>query len=204
MARARSTTWGILAAALLALHALPVGAQTPAAPLNEAERKAAASLAEQALKGRLLWAPRDFYLIDVELLRDKEAETSRRALVTHFRYEGDLAILSVVDLDARQVVRVETRPHQAVGLAEEELRRAEQLALQDPRVAEALGDARAKVRVEALVIRTGDEKDPYFGHRVVRLLFKLGADYLASPVVNVDLTAGRVDLPAPVEAPPHS
>jgi len=124
--------------------------------------------------------------------------------VTHYRYEGDLAILTVVNLSQRAVVSVEARPHLPVGLAQAEFERAKELALADEAVKKALGPNASKVVVEALVIRAIAEKDPYFGRRVVRLLFKLGAGYLSEPIVNVDLTAGRVEiLPPPAEAMPH-
>jgi len=79
---------------------------------------------------------------------------------------------------------VEARPHLPVGLAQAEFERAKELALSDDAVRKALGSNASNVVVEALVIRAIADKDPYFGRRVVRLLFKLGADYLSEPIVK--------------------
>ena len=42
----------------------------------------------------------------------------------------------------------------------------------------------------------GAKGSAIYGHRYVRLIFKVGDDYLRYPVVHVDLTEGRVLLEA--------
>ena len=56
----------------------------------------------------------------------------------------------------------------------------------------ALERWRGELQVEAIQSRAASETDPLFGHRVVRLLFRVRRGWLDDPVVHVDLTAGRV------------
>jgi len=165
--------------------------------LTADERARAVELADRALRERKLIADGPIFVVDVDLIRDKVArsEVGRRgALVTHYRYRGDLAIITHIDLAESRILQVETIPHLSVPLAEEEFKRARQMALTDPAVRGALGRNLDKVVVQALVLRSAAAQDPIYGHRVVRLLFKVGRDYLSQPVVLVDLTAGKVSL----------
>ena len=139
-----------------------------------------------------LTADARIYLVDVEVFRDKGAETGRQVLVTHYRTEGDLAILSRVDLRAGNVVGVESVAHLPVRLSNEEYKIARRMALEHPTVEAALRGL--EVEVEAQVSRTFAEDDPQFGHRVVHLLFKTPKGYLESPAVIVDLTAGEITV----------
>ena len=163
--------------------------------LSADERARAVALAEGALRERNLAAEGPIFVVDVDLIRDKVAgsEDGRRgALVTQYRYRGDLAIITHVDLAAGKVLKVEEVPHLPVPLAEEELKRARQMALDDAAVRSVLGRPLDGVTVEALVTRPGSQGDPLYGHRLVRLLFKAGRDYLSQPAVLVDLTDGKV------------
>ena len=171
---------------------------TLAFQLTASEKALAADLAETAIAH--LRTPSPLYLVRTRLVREKSGR--RLAQVTHYRYDGDLAILTLVDLGEKQVREVKEEPHLTVPLAEEELRRARDLALADPRVRKELGSAVGSVEVEELVLRTADEKDEFFGHRVVRLLFLQGGIYLERPLVLVDLTAQKVVI-APVSTEPH-
>ncbi len=50
-----------------------------------------------------------------------------------------------------------------------------------------------KIEVDALVTTTVDEKAFGYRHRLVRIYFRQGRDYLLyAPKVDVDLTAGKV------------
>jgi hypothetical protein len=143
--------------------------------------------------------------IGVDLIRRKSEGEGERDLpalyrVQHYRYADDTVITSIVDLDgARVAEQTETR-NAPVRLSEGELGEARTLALADPHVAAALGGR--EVVVEPLVVRTSDRADPWFGRRIVRLLFRLGADYLSQPIVFVDLTRRRVII-QPGHGPAH-
>lgn len=136
------------------------------------------------------------YVTRVELYRDKEAEakriSNRQALVTRYRYDGDLTILTIVDLTSREVTRVDSIPHLPTPLSPEEFEMAKDMALTNPEVEAALAPYIEQLEVEPLVSRTFSEQDPLFGHRVVRLLFRVGRNYLTKPTVTVDLTAKKV------------
>jgi hypothetical protein len=196
--RPRILPW-LAASSILALSS-PVFAQDQAqastAELGPAERQAAADLAAQAVERAGLRTGAPLVLAQVELFRDKDAEArgtlDRMALVTHYRYD-DTAILTRVDLTRRAVVAVEAIPHLAVSLSTEEFERAKTLALSDAAVKAALAPY-GELAVEALVVRATAATDPLFGHRVVRLLFRRGRDYLHEPLVLVDLTASRVTI----------
>ena len=91
---------------------------------------------------------------------------------------------------------VDSVPGLPVSLSPEEFQRARDLALADERVRAALEDRGGSVVIEPLVLRPADHADSLYGHRVVRLLFRLDHDYLSDPVVLVDLTDERVLLEA--------
>lgn len=176
---------------ILAAGPATVAAQRPEPPdtLTAEERAMASRLAEAAVAPLRTGAP--MYLVASELIRPK-GEEARQALVTHYRYDGDLAILTTVDFGRGQVVSLDTVPHLVVPIVQEEVDRARELALADPRVSRAVEAWRSELRVEAIQSRSASEADPLFGHRVVRLLFRVSRGWLDDPVVHVDLTAGRV------------
>jgi Cu2+-containing amine oxidase len=134
------------------------------------------------------------YFTKVELLPDSQAQTKQRlVLVTHYRYRGDEAILSMVDLNRHEVVKVETVPHLPTPLAPEEVARAQQLARTDPQLAEVFNTQGLKVEAKVLYV---PQHDPLFGHRVVALLFSTGGNYLRGPEVLVDLTPETLRIDA--------
>ena len=170
--------------------------------LTPEERTLAGQVADRALRARqLITDTRRVYLVRVEWLRDKEAESrgvaDRKALVTHYRYDDDAALVTVVDLAQRTAVQVDTLPHLPTPLATEEFTRARDLALAHPEVKAALTPYGERVTAEALVTRAASREDPIFGHRVVRMMFRVGPDYLTRPIVLVDLTTGQVTIERP-------
>ncbi len=168
--------------------------EAAAPPLTEAELKQAASIATRELQARKIADART-YFTHAELLRDKSSAV-RRAVVVHYRYAGDQTITAVVDLAAQRVLDVRVEAHGSAALSEEEFHQARELALADPNVARALGGNRDRVTIEPLLLRA-PEGDPLYGHRVVRLLFRIERDYLSAPIVHVDLTERRVIIEAP-------
>ena len=165
-----------------------------------AEREVAVALAEGAIAERKLRTASPLYVTNVDLVRDKadDAESEERlAMVTHYRYEGDLAIQTLVNLTEKKVVSLESIPHLPTPLVAQEFSLARELALSRADVKQALEEYRDRLNVEALVVRTASEDDPLFGHRVVRLLFRVGQDYLSTPIVMVDLTEKKVIIQQP-------
>ncbi len=134
--------------------------------------------------------------IGTEIVRQK-SETGKDSPIKiyrtiHYRYSDDAAIFSLVNPDKQTVLKQRAIPHFPVSLAREELDTAKALALADPKVKKSLGENVSRIKVEALVIRPFSEKDPWFGHRVIRLLFKDGRNYRHNPKVIVDLTKKNV------------
>ncbi len=167
-------------------------AQAPA-ELTAAERTAARALAEQALKARDLLRGK-VYLTRIEVFPDSRG-AKRHAIVTHYRYDGDLGIRTAIDLDRKEVTAVETIPHLPTSLAPEEVAEADRLARADPVVARALARyaGMGKIEVDAVIVSTVIPDDPRFHHRTVRLAFRRGREYLLyAPFVEVDLTTGTV------------
>lgn len=164
--------------------------------LSENEARSAETLAEKGLHRRGLRRRGRLQRVETDFYRDKEAEKgetpSRRAMVTHYRYDDDTAIVSILDLTRQEVVRVEEIPHLPVPLSEEEFERAQKLAFSDAAVQKSLPSDGEPPVVEALLVRGESPDDPIFGHRVVRLLFRYGADYLSQPTITVDLTDEHV------------
>lgn len=158
--------------------------------LTSAERALAGRLSEEAVRPLRTEAP--MYLVSMELLRPKAPDDARQAVVTHYRYDRDLAILTTVDLARGRLVALDTVPHLAVAFAQEEVEAARRLARADERVRRALAPYGDRVRIEALPLRTASREDRLFGHRVLRLLFRVPRGYLEEPVVLVDLTTEEV------------
>ena len=164
--------------------------------LTVEEEKQAVALAEGALREKGLRTTDKLYVVGKELFRDKEAVEKgiqeRKALVTHYRYDGDLAILTTVNLTRQTVINIETIPHLPTSLAPEEFEQAKSLAFKDREVKRIIANYEDRLRIEGLVTRASSAEDPLFGHRVVTLLFRVGADYLSTPPVMVDLTTETV------------
>lgn len=193
--------WGIAVA-------LPVAAQSPGEPpqnpdvLTPAEAELAGRVAEESPEvAPYLQSPQPVYRVRVELLRLKEAEERRFALVTHYRYEGDLTIQSAVDLGAQTVFEVTATPAVPAPLAAEELDLARQLALGHPEVRSGLGQHLPAIEagapgysIQSLALHTTDPEDPIFGHRVVGVLFETPDGYITGLDVLVDLSTGEVTV----------
>jgi len=173
--------------------------EAPPAPLTAAETQAAASIALRALETNNLRGSGPLFFVHAEMLHDKAAPNARRALVEHYRYDGDLTITTLVDLGAQRVVAQRTAAHVPTPLSREEFEQARASALGDSRVSGLLAAHRnEQVDVEPMMTFTTSPDDPFFGHRVVRLLFRVGRDYLHTPLVFVDLTDnGRVLIQEP-------
>ena len=177
----------------------PEGIVPPPAPLTPGEQEAAASVALNDIVERRIRGEGPIYFVHAEPYREKTDTSGQRrlALVTHYRYQGDTAITSIVDISASRVLDVSETANIPVPLARAEFEQARDLALADPAVQAALGANRGNVVVEPLLLHTTSREDPMFGHRVVRLLFRVGRDYLESPIVHVDLTTRRVVVEPP-------
>jgi hypothetical protein len=168
-----------------------------AAPLTAEERAAAVGLAEQALRSHKLLPDKKTFLTTAHTHRDPAAERrgvfERLALLTYYRYEGDLAVRVYVNLARRRVTNVERLAHFPTPFAPEELRRARELALEHPELKKVFAPFRERLTVEPLSTRSASTKDPLFGHRVIYLLFRVGPRYLtAQGDVLVDLTTETV------------
>jgi hypothetical protein len=187
-----------ISASLAAALAFPAGAQVPGTasddvPAAIAERARRVAEAAPDMRRRLV-EPRTIF-IGVELVRrkgDNGRELEPIYRVQHYRYADDTAIVSLVDVKSGRVRDVEEIPHAPVALTVAELAEARAMALEDRRVARALERFRDGLLVEPLVVRTSDPADPWFGRRVVRLLFRVGQDYVSDPIVFVDLTRREV------------
>lgn len=180
----------------------PAGAQTDAAgsgsDLTDAERDLARQIAEQDLTRQKLRTDARIYAVDFELIVPKnekgEAGRQRLARVTHYRYDGDLAIVSYVDLAARRVVQRQTVEHPSVPVSQEEFDLGKALFLKDAKVQRLIGANAKQVVPEALLMNFPDAKDPLYGHRVLRFVLRQGTQYLRKPVAWVDLTAQTVTI----------
>jgi hypothetical protein len=177
----------------------PEGIVPPPAPLTAAEQEAAAIVAFNDIVERRIRGEGPIFFVHAEPYADKTDTSGQRrlALVTHYRYQGDTAITSIVDISASRVLDVRETANIPVPLARAEFEQARELALADPAVQAALGTNRGNVVVEPLLLHTASREDPLYAHRVVRLLFRMGRDYLESPIVHVDLTTRRVLIGQP-------
>lgn len=174
---------------------LPVRRQVASDDVPAALSQRARDLTERAAAPRRLLEGRTIYITTEKLRVKADNGEEGRPLyqVTHYRYVDDTAIVSVVDLERGAVLNQREVPHLPVMLTAEELAQARELALAQPPVREALARY-PNVTVEPLLVRVGNDRDPWFGHRIVRLLFRVDRDYLTRPIVYVDLTTSRVQI----------
>jgi Cu2+-containing amine oxidase len=153
-------------------------------------------LAEQSITSKNLKTDEHLYFINGELFRDKSEEnkqmTNRFVLLTYYRYDGDVTIKALVDSTREKVVKVEAVPHIPTPLSQEEFGIAKNLALAEPTVQKALTSYGTNVVIEPLVVRSLSETERT--QRLVRLLFKIGRDYLREPIVHVDLITKKVTV----------
>jgi Cu2+-containing amine oxidase len=135
--------------------------------------------------------------LDVRVERPRDPVPIRAALVLIYVYDGDYGVSGLVDLSRSTVLKVERLENEPVPFAAEEINTAQQLALRDPRVRQAIGPAAAESRIEWLGVTAVDERDPCYKHRCVQLLFRRGRAFLMRPIVIVDLTTQTVRLEEP-------
>jgi Cu2+-containing amine oxidase len=169
------------------------------APLTSEERTLATRLAEQALKSNRLFTDRKMYLTEARIHRDSASEErgvfERMAVLTYYRYEGDLSIQVFINLAGQRVFGVKQFPNFPPPLSADEYELAKELALSHPQLKDELAPSSDRLVVEALTTRSGSPQDPLFRHRVVYLLFRVGQRYLIQQwMVFVDLTTEKVIL----------
>lgn len=173
-----------------------VGDHTTDSPtdLGVAEVRQARALAEAQLPAAAEpQSPRArVYFIKADLLPPPAGEPTRRlVMVHHYRYEGDVTVLTMVDLDAQQVVQSETVAHFPTALASEERERAAELARRDERVRPLLDEV---VALDFRPIQYARTSEPLFGHRVVHVMLRTDRGHFSRPRVLVDLSTDTVHL----------
>jgi hypothetical protein len=184
--------------AISALHAASNRVEADPRQLASDDEKAVRAAAETALKARDLWRGR-ICLTNTEVLFDnRPSPPGRYALLTFYRYDGDLAILVTIHLDKMTATKVEPHPHMPTSLTLEEIAEAERIARGHPDIKKALARYKHldKIEVDTNVAQIINPQVPGYQHRVARLFFRDDQrNYLANvPMVDVDLTTGEVRL----------
>lgn len=167
-------------------------------PLTPVERRTAERVARADPRvrdlvgegGRLSYV--EFVAVKAE---DEREAPARHAEVVFLRADAQFGVRALVSLQREPaVVAVDKIPEADVPMTAADLEMARKLALENAEV-RAAGEARlAKATVEGLRIVATDDDDPCFRSRCVRLLFKIGRDYLSQPVVVVNLTKSSVTV----------
>jgi Cu2+-containing amine oxidase len=188
----------VLLAFLLPLLPAARGGQVSPRAMSAAEETAVLEVAEKAVKAEGLWKGK-VVLTNAEVVPDDAAKPPRRcAVLTYYRYEGDLGIVVCVDVDNRKLVSLRSEPHLPTSLTPEEIAEAEKLARADPRVQKALAFYKhlERIEVDTIVAQIINPEVPGHQHRVARLFFRdHKRNYLNQvPMVDVDLTTGEVRL----------
>jgi hypothetical protein len=164
----------------------------PAPRLTAEERRKAADLAEVEVKKQLnLGADDKLVLVSAELLSEKDPK-ARTALVYHYRYGADAAVLSTVDLTKGTITRVRVMPKLTLPLGAEEEELARKLASENEALKKVIGEKPKDLRISSLVARPR-RGEPGFGHRIAHLFFRIDRRPL-NQVAVVDLTAKSVTV----------
>jgi hypothetical protein len=176
---------------------LNAGDDTNPRELDATELKAVQELGEKALKDRGLWKGK-VYLTNTEVVLDSGKTPERFAILTYYRYEGNLGIVMTINVAKRTMVNVQEHPNMPTSLTPEEIAEAEKIARADPNVKKALAPYQHldRIEVDTCVAYIIDPGVPGYHHRVARLLFRdAQRQYLPRvPIVDVDLTTGAVRL----------
>lgn len=175
------------------------------------QERASLSLREQALARRLaeeellkpehgIAAGERIYFTRVNLIPAPNADSPQReAIVTHYRYEGNQAILTYVDLRSESVYKVEKVTNLPTPLSEEEYRLAIELARADPRLAGFFADHEPDLQIDAKLCWPSEVRDSTQPHRNVELIFRDDDGWLVEPLVWVDLVRRIVHVDEPIE-----
>src|SRR5262249_12709966 len=162
--------------------------------LTAAEEKDVLQLTDAALKEKKLLQGK-IVLARIDVYNDNKGKKAQRlAIVLQYRYEGNLTILTTVDVKEKKVLKVETDPDFPLPLTREELEVAIKLARAFPEVKKQLAKHVGTIEAEGLLTTTIDEKSPEYHHRVVQVVFKRNGTYLDAPRVHVDLTTETVQV----------
>jgi Cu2+-containing amine oxidase len=185
-----------LIAASLLVCVVQSAENQPPGDLTAVESKTVLGLAENALRAQDLWKGKVF-LTNTEVVVDHNADPPLRyALLTFYRYDGNLAILLLVSLEKMTVTKVTTHPHMPTSLAKEEIAEAQKIANGHPDIQKALTRYKHldKIEIDTIVAQIIKPDVPGYHHRVARLFFRDGErNYLVGvPMVDVDLTTGEV------------
>lgn len=196
----RHIATGIAPLVLLHVSAMAQPARQPIASsasedVPDAVANRVRTIAERSERLRTFLAEPRSVFIGVDLVRTKgdgDREPPPLYRTRHYRYSDDMTVTSLIDLSAGRVVEQVEAAHVPVPLTPGELAEARTLAFSDARIAPGFREYGERLVVEPLMVRTGDPEDPWFGQRVVRLLFRVGRDYLSEPVVYVNLSKRTV------------
>ena len=183
----------------MTLPALIVAGDVPSPrQLTANEQQFVRDLGEKTLKDRGLWKGKTL-LTTTEVVLDTGAKTPERyAILTYYRYDGNLGILVTVNLATKKVTNLQEHPDMPTSLTAEEIAEADKLARANADLQKALARYKNLDKIEAdttcaIII---DSSVPGFRHRVARMFFRdTKGNYLQLvPAVDVDLTTGAVRL----------
>jgi hypothetical protein len=164
--------------------------------LSGVEEESVRGLAEKSLKDSGLWKGK-IVLANTQVVLDSgTAPPLRIAILTYYRYDGNVGILVTVDLKSKSVTAVEEHPDMPTPLTLEEIAEAEKIARANPQVDKALARYKHldKIEVDTTVAFIISPEVPGYHHRVARLLFRDSKRHYLQlvPMVDVDLTTGEV------------
>ena len=176
----------------------------PLDPLTPEEERVAEAVARADPRVQQLLGSGRQRLIEVAFLALKpedEARTEddegrpirigRHAAAVFIRYEGNLGVNAIVDLQRRLVTQVESQDGDIVPASFEELAEARELALQNKELHHEL--ELTKYDVEGMRLLAIEESDPCWKHRCLELLFRRSGFYrVGLPRVIVDLTTQTI------------
>ena len=166
--------------------------------LTAAEHEKVSALAEKALKDRDLWKGKIVWTNTEVVLDSATTPPERIAILTYYRYDGDLGIVLHVDLKKRTIIDVHEHPHMPTSLTAQEIAEADKIARGNAEVQKALARYKHldRIEVDTIVAQIISPEVPGYHHRVARLFFRdMKRNYLQLvPMVDVDLTTGEVRL----------
>ena len=119
--------------------------------------------------------------------------SSRLAIVTLYRYDGNVSINRLIDIDSGRVIREERMQNAVAPMGDVEIEYATTLAQKNEQVRDILATLGDGAQISFRLQTINDRRNPLFGKRVMAAAFQTPDGHVGGlPLIQVNLTDGTV------------
>jgi hypothetical protein len=121
--------------------------------------------------------------------------SSRLAIVTLYRYDGNVSINRLIDIDSGRVIREERMQNAVAPMGDVEIEYANLLLQKNQQAREILASLGDGAAVSFRLQTVTDRRNPLFGKRIMAAAFHTPDGYVGGlPNIQVNLTDGTVTV----------